>query len=75
MEIRKSLGTGNRTEAQRLSRIIWVKLEQSDWMMNDWEADKERHDRLLQEERLLYEELVFIESQPFFPSDTDYYFD
>ncbi len=30
VEIRKSLGTGNRAEALRLSRIMWVKLEQSE---------------------------------------------
>lgn len=76
VEIRKSLGTGNRTEALRLSRIMWVKLEQSDYIMNDFEADMERHDRLLREGRPLYEELQEIETSPnYIPSDTEDFLD
>lgn len=75
-EVRKSLGTGNRTEALRLSRIMWVKLEQSDYMMKDLELEIELYDRLLREGRPLSEELQKLRSKPdFIPSDEEEFFD
>ena len=42
VEIRKSLGTGNRTEALRLSRILWVEMEKTDYNMRDVEFEMEQ---------------------------------
>lgn len=66
VEIRKGLGTANRTEALRLSRELWVQLEKSEYTMKEGLFDHEQQQIEEIEGRKLLKELLIstIKSEP-----------